>query len=51
MKPTAPAPVVRKKPYVPPRLTRYGRFADIVQGLGGIKQEPGGPRAGPKSRV
>jgi hypothetical protein len=50
MKPTPPA-APRKKPYVSPRLTRYGRFADIVQGRGGVKMEPGGPQAGPKSRV
>ena len=39
-----------RKPYVPPRLTQYGRFADLVQGRGGINTEPGGPQAGPKSR-
>ena len=51
MKPTVYPPLVRKKPYVPPRLTRYGRFTDIVQGKGGVKQEPGGKQAGPRSRA
>ena len=51
MTPTVPATVVRKKPYVPPRLTRYGRFTDIVQGKGGVKQEPGGKPGGPRSRA
>jgi hypothetical protein len=41
MKRTTPAPRSRKKPYVPPRLTRYGKFKDIVQGDGGSKQDPG----------
>ena len=50
MTPTVPPTIVQKKLYVPPRLTRYGRFTDIVQGRGGIKVEPGGPQAGPKSR-
>ena len=41
MKHTAHAPQTRKKPYVPPRLTRHGKFKDIVQGAGGNKQDPG----------
>jgi len=45
------APRVGKKPYAPPRLVRHGRFTDIVKGKGGIKTEPGGPQAGPKSRA
>jgi hypothetical protein len=40
-----------KKPYVTPRLTRYGRFTEIVQGVNGTKAEPGGPRAGRRSRA
>jgi hypothetical protein len=47
----ARTPSVRKKPYAPPRLRNYGRFSDIVQGKGGIKQEPGGPQTGPRSRA
>jgi hypothetical protein len=42
MKRTTRAPQSRKKPYVPPRLTQYGKFKDIVQGAGGNKNEPGG---------
>jgi hypothetical protein len=34
-------PRSRKKPYVPPRLTRYGQFKHIVQGAGGNKNDPG----------
>jgi hypothetical protein len=41
----------RKADYAPPRLVSYGRFADIVQGQGGVKQEPGGAKAGPRSRA
>jgi hypothetical protein len=47
----SPADRTRKGTYAPPRLVSYGRFADIVQGQGGVKQEPGGPKAGPRSRV
>ena len=46
---TARQPV--KKPYVAPRLTRYGRFTEIVQGVNGTKAEPGGPKAGRRSRA
>jgi len=31
-----------KKPYTPPRLTKYGKFKDLVQGKGGKKGDPGG---------
>jgi hypothetical protein len=41
MKRTARVPSTRKKPYVSPRLTRYGKFKDIVKGAGGNKQDPG----------
>lgn len=51
MKPLVHSPPVRKKQYAPPRLIRHGRFADIVQGKGGVKAEPGGKAAGPRSRV
>ena len=42
MKATTRVPVAPKKPYVPPRLTNYGKFKDIVQGGGGTRNEPGG---------
>jgi hypothetical protein len=40
-----------KKRYTRPRLVSFGRFAEIVQGVGGVKAEPGGPKGGPRSRV
>jgi hypothetical protein len=40
-----------KKTYARPRLVSHGRFTDIVQGTGGVKAEPGGPKGGPRSRV
>jgi hypothetical protein len=41
----------KKKRYTAPRLIRYGRFTDLVQGKGGVKAEPGGKQAGPRSRA
>lgn len=41
MKRTPRALHTRKKPYAPPRLTRHGKFKDIVQGAGGNKHDPG----------
>ena len=49
MKATPRAPVHRKKPYAPPRLTQHGKFKDIVQGGGGTRNEPGG--GGRRTRV
>ena len=40
-----------KKTYARPRLVSHGRFTDIVQGQGGVKNEPGGPKSGVRSRV
>ena len=45
MKRTEAVSTPRKKPYVPPRLTTYGKFKDIVQGGGGTRNEPGGGNA------
>ena len=45
MKPK-PKATLRKKPYVAPRLTKYGKFKDIVQGTGGAKSDGvGAPRS------
>jgi hypothetical protein len=38
-----------RKTYGPPRLTRYGKFREIVQGGGGTRNEPGA--GNPNSRV
>jgi hypothetical protein len=42
MKRTPRISPARKKPYLRPQLTRYGKFKDIVQGAGGNKNDPGG---------
>ena len=42
MKRTKPKQTPRKKAYAAPRLTRFGKFKEIVQGVGGNKNEPHG---------
>jgi hypothetical protein len=41
MKRTPRVTHTRKKSYVAPRLTQYGKFKDLVQGAAGNKQDPG----------